>query len=50
VIVAPRATYPTGYRVTAEGAVVTSRRGTVRLDLHSLPKATSVHVVVAPAP
>ncbi|HVP29712.1 MAG TPA: cellulase family glycosylhydrolase [Myxococcota bacterium] len=50
VIVAPRATYPTGYRVTAEGAVVTSRRGAVRLDLHSLPKATSVHVVVAPAP
>jgi endoglycosylceramidase len=48
-ITLPAARYPTGYAVTVEGAVVTSRRCSPTLSLRNLVHAKVVSVHVTPA-
>jgi len=50
VLAMPAATYPTGYRVSVQGASITSRPNAPRLKLYALPKAETVELVVTPAP
>jgi len=49
-IVLPPAVYPNGYRVSVQGAFVTSRPGAARLELLNDPRASKVSLTVMPGP